>query len=104
MKTQIFNYNDNNYTYTYDENDTSGTGCLMEIGVNNEYKLDKYMGLTGKFLLDIGGNCGVVTMILAKQNPFSTIITIEPYSKCYEIIKTNIKNRADMSDLLSLFN
>jgi FkbM family methyltransferase len=42
--------------------------------------------------VDIGANHGLVTLILAKQNPKSKIFCFEPNSRLYDIILTNIRD------------
>lgn len=70
--------------------DKSGIGCIREIIINDEYNLYKYKNKKTTFL-DIGGNHGLVTVILAIQNPESIIYVLEPLPSLIEIIKKNIE-------------
>ena len=88
--TSTFVYNDNNYNYYYNSGDSSGRGCLTEIVYNNEYNLDKFKNIKGT-IIDIGGNSGVATIILAKQNPDSKIYSYEPDHNLYLNIIKNVQ-------------
>jgi tRNA G46 methylase TrmB len=81
---------DNNYNYYYNSGDSSGRGCLTEIVYNNEYNLDKFKNIKGT-IIDIGGNSGVATIILAKQNPDSKIYSYEPDHNLYLNIIKNVQ-------------
>ena len=91
MKQIQFRYNNLLYNFVYNQEDASGLGCIKEIVKNNEYRLDEFVNLDKKYILDIGGNCGVATIILAKQNPTSKIIVLEPFNKCFNLIKKNVE-------------
>jgi FkbM family methyltransferase len=95
-KLRNFIYNNNSYDYYYNPNDLSGNGCFIEIVKNDEYKLTNYMNLNN-FIIDIGGNSGICTIILAKQNPKATILTFEPDINLYNNICKNV-------ELNNLFN
>jgi FkbM family methyltransferase len=82
-------YFEENIMYSYISNDLSGEGCIQEIINNDEYNLYKYKNLSGH-IIDIGGNNGLVTCILAKQNPLATIIVIEPIPFLCERIQKNV--------------
>lgn len=88
--TETLNYNDTIIKYNYNPNDKSGYWCIEEIVVNDEYELYKYKN-SKNVLIDIGGNHGLVTCILAKQNPDAKIIILEPIPRLVDIIKKNIK-------------
>lgn len=90
MKTEVITYNDIKFNYTYNEDDKSGEDCIIEIVNIDAYKLYKYKNLTG-YILDIGGNHGVVSIILALQNPQAKIITLEPISSLCNIIRHNLE-------------
>jgi tRNA A22 N-methylase len=83
-------YNNIKFKYIYNNIDTSGIGCIHEIIKNDEYKLFKFVNKNGIFI-DIGGNHGLVTIILAIQNPNATIYVLEPHPGLIEIIKNNIE-------------
>jgi FkbM family methyltransferase len=83
-------YNNNNYLFSYYKNDASGLGCIYEIITNNEYKLDKFTHINNSFFIDIGANCGLVTIILAKQNPNSIILSYEPHYETFQLLKNNV--------------
>jgi FkbM family methyltransferase len=77
------------FNYSYDTSDTSGQGCIREIIDRDDYKLYKYVNMDGTFI-DIGGNHGIVTCILALQNPNAKIYTLEPIPKLVNIIQNNV--------------
>ena len=83
-------YNNIEFKYIINNNDRSGIGCINEIINNDEYKLFKFANKNGIFI-DIGGNHGLVTIILAIQNPDATIYVLEPHPDLIEIIKNNIE-------------
>jgi FkbM family methyltransferase len=91
VKSQSFVYNNNNYYFEYDELDVSEVECIHEIVDRNEYRLDLFTSLVGQHIVDIGANCGVATIILAKQNPQSTVYSFEPDPKLFNILSNNIK-------------
>ena len=90
MISSSFMYNNMHYLFNYYESDPSGLGCITEIVDRNEYQLDQFMNLEKKSLLDIGANCGVATIILAKQNPLSTVYSFEPDKRVIELLKANV--------------
>jgi len=65
-------------------------GCIGEIVTRNEYNLHQYENLSTA-IIDIGGNCGIATIILAKQNPESTVYTFEPHFPTYQLLVENVK-------------
>lgn len=85
-----FVFNANTYNYAYNSHDLSGLGCITEIVTNNEYKLDLFNNLSDS-IIDIGGNSGVATIILARQNPNAIIYTFEPDYNLYLNIIENVK-------------
>jgi FkbM family methyltransferase len=87
---ESINYNNITIQYSYNKHDTSGIGCIDEIVRNDEYKLYKYTNNEGYFI-DIGGNHGLVTCILAKQNPNAKIIIMEPIPELVNRIKKNVE-------------
>lgn len=90
-KTDKLKYKDIEFSYSYNPNDPSGLGCIREIIKNDEYKLYKYKNINGN-IIDIGGNNGLVTIILALQNPMANVYTLEPFSELTRIINKNIKD------------
>lgn len=102
MITNKFTYNNNNYIFNYNPNDPSELWCIDEIVTNNEYLLDNFTDNINKNFIDIGANCGVATIILAKQNPLSTIYSFEPDPKVYEVLKSNVI--INKLDNVKLFN
>lgn len=90
MEKLNLKYYDLKFLFIINNTDTSGMGCINEIINNDEYKLYKYKENTN-FILDIGGNCGLCTIILALQNPNAKIIVLEPYIECYNLINKNIE-------------
>ena len=86
-----FMYNFVEYLFDYDDTDPSSLGCIQEIVCNDEYVLHNFNNCVGKTFIDIGANCGVATIILAKQNPKSVIYSFEPCKKVFEILCNNIK-------------
>lgn len=91
MNYTNFKFNGVDYQFAYYSNDPSGLGCVFEIVEKNEYMLDNFTGHSGKFFIDIGCNCGVATIILAKQNPNSIVLSFDPDEKVYELVKKNIE-------------
>lgn len=87
----IFYYNGNEYIFTYDPNDASGLGCIEEIVNRNEYNLNMFYNKKSVFI-DIGANCGVATIILAKQNPESIVYSYEPCPETFKILEQNVNN------------
>ena len=88
--TTTFNYNNNNYIFKYNPEDRSELWCIDEIVRDNDYILHNFVDNIDKHILDIGANCGVATIILAKQNPLSKVYSFEPDPYLYEILKVNI--------------
>lgn len=78
-----------NFKFFYNDNDLSGKGCIREIITNDVYKLYKYTNINNT-IIDIGGNHGLVSIILALQNPNAHIYIIEPYYELINIITQNI--------------
>jgi len=91
IKTHKLNFNGKELLFSHSSNDPSGSGCIREIVVNNDYNLDRFEGLDGETLIDIGSNNGLVAIILAIQNPKSKIIAVEPSLELCEIIDINIR-------------
>lgn len=85
-----FVYNNNTYS-VITTSDPSTNGCISEIINNNEYKLDKFNNITDAVFVDIGTNCGIATIILAKQNPKSIVLSFEPDRIIFEFLSTNVK-------------
>lgn len=52
--------------------------------------LKLFVNYKNNHFIDIGANCCVATIILAKQNPDSTVYSFEPDPNLFEILKTNI--------------
>jgi FkbM family methyltransferase len=92
MIIKEISFNNNVYSYAYNETDPSGLGCVSEIIKNNEYGLERFNNITDKIFIDIGANHGVATIILAKQNPFSKIFSFEPNPVVFGILQTNVIN------------
>lgn len=90
MKYTSFIYNDNSYNFCYNEKDPSGMGCIYEIVNRDEYKLGKFTNLETS-IIDIGANCGVASIILAKQNPKSKILAYEPHLPTFKLLEENIR-------------
>lgn len=90
MNITTFHYNGRSYNFLYNIWDPSGMGCINEIVTNNEYQLELFDNMEQKVFIDIGANCGVVSIILAKQNPLSTIYSFEPDPSAFELLKQNV--------------
>lgn len=90
MNTLLFEYNGNQYVYNYYEDDSSEKACIDELVTNNEYVLHNFMNNVDKHFVDIGANTGVATIVLAKQNPLSTVYAFEPDRRVFEVLKANI--------------
>jgi FkbM family methyltransferase len=54
--------------------------------------LDKFINNVNKNFIDIGANCGVATIILAKQNPLSTVYSFEPDRNLFNILERNVNS------------
>ena len=89
--TTTFIYNNNEYIVLKNEQDPSSYGCIVEIVNNNEYLLNNFINYKNEFFLDIGANCGIATIILAKQNPDSIIISFEPDPNVFKILEKNVQ-------------
>lgn len=83
-------FNHRNYLFKLDDSDPSVEGCIKEIIYNNEYKLEKFIDIHNS-ILDIGANCGICSIILARQNPKAIIYSFEPFPKSYNLLLENIK-------------
>lgn len=90
MNTSSFIYNNINYIYKYNSDDPSGMGCINEIITRDEYKLSDYCNISNTHFIDIGANHGLVSMILAKQNPNSIVLAFEPDPRLIDVIETNL--------------
>jgi FkbM family methyltransferase len=90
-KKNYFDYDGNTFIYTINEDDLSGLGCIREIITENEYKLNKFKGLKNKVLFDIGANCGIATIVMAKLNPESVIYSFEPHKQTYNLLCENVR-------------
>jgi len=90
MRKSTFQYNGKIYNYCINTEDPSGLGCISEIVTRDEYCLHQYENLSTS-LIDIGGNCGIATIILAKQNPESTVYAFEPHFPTYQLLVENVK-------------
>jgi FkbM family methyltransferase len=91
VQQKKINFNGNDYTYNYYVNDDSGLGSIIEMITNGEYGLERFTNIDNKTILDIGGNHGLATVILAKQNPKSTVYTFEPNPKIYKVLESNVE-------------
>ena len=90
MNSLSFKFKEINYTFEYNAQDLSELWCIDEIVKNNEYLLDQFVNNDSKCFIDIGANCGVATIILAKQNPLSIIYSFEPDKQLFKILQNNI--------------
>lgn len=90
LTTKNIEYLGTPIVYSYMKSDPSGEGCIREIVSNDEYNLGRFKNLVGETLIDIGANNGLVTLILALQNPDSTIICVEPSWDLYQVICKNV--------------
>lgn len=67
--------------------DTTDTILLNSIFLNNQYKIP--FEINPKFIIDGGGNVGFTAVYFANKYPDATIISIEPESSNYKILKHN---------------
>ena len=88
---KTFLYDNNLFNVVVNKIDTSGDSSIMEIVTQNEYILSNFKGLSNKILFDIGANCGIATIIMAKLNPDSIVYSFEPSPYTYELLCENIK-------------
>jgi FkbM family methyltransferase len=86
-----FIYDSYTFNFVIDTSDRSGNGCIKEIVKRDDYKLYQFKNLDDKIIFDIGANCGVATVIMAKLNPNSTIYAFEPFKEVYNLLCENIK-------------
>lgn len=91
MSIYKFNYNNLSYSILRNESDLSTWGCINEIVNNDEYLLKQFVSNEQLHIIDIGANCGIATIILAKQNPNSIIYTFEPDPNVFNVLKTNVE-------------
>jgi FkbM family methyltransferase len=82
-------YNNNDY-YFVDSNDPSANGSIFEIIERDDYGLSEFSNLETA-MIDIGANHGVAAIIMAKQNPKSTIYAFEPDSRVFSKFIENIR-------------
>jgi FkbM family methyltransferase len=90
MKKIVFNYNGLNYAVWDNPHDLSTNGCINEIVHNDEYNLKFFKSNDNNVILDIGANCGIATIILAKQNPNSIVYSFEPDYNVFKFLEQNI--------------
>jgi FkbM family methyltransferase len=90
MSTRNFTYNSQSYTVLENNNDPSTNGCIVEIVERNEYRLEQFTNRENGSFIDIGANCGIATIILAKQNPNSIVYSFEPDPSVYKVLEKNI--------------
>jgi FkbM family methyltransferase len=90
MEYTSFDYNGQQYSFFYFPGDPSGLACIAEIVTNNEYVLDLFADFKNEVFIDIGANCGVATIIMAKQNPESIVIAFEPDPKVFTLLEKNV--------------
>ena len=102
MEQKTFIYNNNEYIFKYNSRDVSELWCIDEIVRDNDYMLDKFVNNINKHFIDIGANCGVATIILAKQNPNSKIYAFEPDPNVFKVLEENV-NANKLSNVI-LFN
>jgi len=91
MSYITFTYNNNTYIVDENKTDPSTEGCIHEIVKNNEYLLHKYNNIENANFIDIGANCGIVSLILGKQNPKSKIYSFEPDIQVFNVLKKNVE-------------
>jgi FkbM family methyltransferase len=92
MIQKIIKFNNKEYVYNHSSKDNSGIGCIMEIIDKGEYELQRFNDLDGKVIIDIGGNHGLATIILAKQNPKSKVYVFEPNPNVFHFLEKNVKD------------
>jgi len=92
LQTQQVEYNHMCLTYSYFATDASGKECIIELIVRDSYRLSRFINLENEILFDIGANNGLATILLAKQNPKSQIVAVEPLSELCDVIRKNVKD------------
>lgn len=90
MELTSFVYDDVKYDLYIDPSDPSGNGCVDEIVHRDEYILTNFKK-SGGAIIDIGANCGVATIILAKQNPETIVYSFEPHIPSFNLLEKNVK-------------
>ena len=88
--TIIFEYNGINYEVLQNANDASTYGSINEIVFRDEYVLKEFKSDEANVFIDIGANCGIATIILAKQNPNSIVYSFEPDIRVFNILCKNV--------------
>ena len=91
MAVRTFTYNLQLYTVLQNISDPSTEGCIKEIIHRNEYRLEQFINIESGTFIDIGANCGIATIILAKQNPTSVVYSFEPDINVFKVLEENIK-------------
>lgn len=89
--TKELMYKGLNFKYSYLEDDPSGEGCIAEIIRCDTYDLSRFVNRKNATFLDIGANYGLVTIILAIQNPESKVYTFEPNAQLFGVLTRNIE-------------
>ena len=85
-------YNGLSINYSHFSSDASGRGCISEIILRDGYRLHRFKEMRDEVFFDVGGNNGLVSIILALQNPGSKVVVVEPISELCEIIEKNIRD------------
>eukprot|EP00928_Gymnodinium_smaydae_P016355 TRINITY_DN1611_c0_g1_i1.p1 TRINITY_DN1611_c0_g1~~TRINITY_DN1611_c0_g1_i1.p1 ORF type:complete len:356 (+),score=38.87 TRINITY_DN1611_c0_g1_i1:81-1148(+) len=63
---------------------------FSELG-NDGYRLKKLKMLSGHWAIDLGGNLGMITILLLKLNPGLRVITVEPSPSLFRYLKWNLE-------------
>jgi FkbM family methyltransferase len=90
IQVRQFAYAGESFELWHYPSDASVKGSLIEIVIRDEYRLSRFRGLVGEVLLDVGANNGLVTLILAKLNPASTIVAVEPIRELCDLLERNL--------------
>jgi len=88
-RTRLLYYNFNIYRYAFHQDDGSGAGCINEIVRKDSYRLKRFSNISDGVFFDIGGNNGLVSLILARQNPQSVVVVVEPILELCDLIRYN---------------
>lgn len=90
IQARHFTYAGESFELWHYPSDASAKGSLIEIVIRDEYRLSRFRGLVGEVIFDIGANNGLVSLILARLNPASTIVAVEPIRELCDLLERNL--------------
>jgi len=60
--------------------------------VADEYYIKRLIPNSIKHFIDIGGNVGIISILIRLLNPYSTIFTVEPHPATFSSLVNNVSN------------